>query len=185
MSLKVLGSIKAYVKMWYTDIFILCYGSRGSCTKSEVTQWLCCIVGNVGARSLTAVYWSAMHSDNTVGHIVDILETKWSKSMQQNQRYHAYITHNATWPLSDITRGNLSDYMQLHLEPQEVLSYLFRYAVVLFTCSHTLISKIVPWNTKTKPEKGSSRCHDMLTVYSIYIYVKQSRNVRWIVCISL
>ena len=35
----------------------------------------------------------------------------------------AYVTHNATWPISDITGGNLSDYMQLPLEPQKALYY--------------------------------------------------------------
>ena len=37
----------------------------------------------------------------------------------------AYITQNATLPPSDITRGNLSDYMQLPLKPGKVLYYLF------------------------------------------------------------
>ena len=39
----------------------------------------------------------------------------------------AYITHNATSPLSDITGGNLSDYMQLPLEPQKALYCFFSY----------------------------------------------------------
>ena len=33
-----------------------------------------------------------------------------------------YITQNATYPLSDISRGSLSDYMQLPLEPQKTYS---------------------------------------------------------------
>ena len=32
-----------------------------------------------------------------------------------------YVTHNAAETLSDITGGNLSDYMQLPLEPQKAL----------------------------------------------------------------
>ena len=35
------------------------------------------------------------------------------------------ITHNATWPLNDNNGGNLSDYMQLPLEPQNVLYNFF------------------------------------------------------------
>ena len=53
----------------------------------------------------------------------------------------AYITHNATLPLSDITGGNLSDYMQLPLEPQKALyCFFFIYAAVLTkTCKCTLM----------------------------------------------
>ena len=36
-----------------------------------------------------------------------------------------YITYNATWPLSDIEVGNFPVYMQLPLEPQRALYYLF------------------------------------------------------------
>ena len=39
----------------------------------------------------------------------------------------AYITHNATCPLNDITGGTLWDYMQLLLEPQKALRYFFFY----------------------------------------------------------
>ena len=50
-----------------------------------------------------------------------------------------YITHNATQPLSDITGGNFSDYMQLPLEPQKAFYHFFwLYAVAPKTCSHTL-----------------------------------------------
>ena len=49
----------------------------------------------------------------------------------QTQRYHPFfsepgacITHNSTQPESDITGGNLSDYMQLPLEPQKALYFL-------------------------------------------------------------
>ena len=38
----------------------------------------------------------------------------------------AYITHNATYPLSEITWGNSLGYMQLPLEPQKAL-YLALY----------------------------------------------------------
>ena len=37
----------------------------------------------------------------------------------------AYINHNATQPLSDITGGTLSDYKQLPLEPQKGFILLF------------------------------------------------------------
>ena len=37
----------------------------------------------------------------------------------------AYITHNATKSLSDITGGNLSDYMQAPLEPQKALYHFY------------------------------------------------------------
>ena len=43
----------------------------------------------------------------------------------------AYNTHNAALPLSDITGGNLSDYMQLPLDLQKTLHYFLTYAVVL------------------------------------------------------
>ena len=36
-----------------------------------------------------------------------------------------YITHNATWLLSDINGGNSSDYMRLLLEPQKGFTLLF------------------------------------------------------------
>ena len=52
-------------------------------------------------------------------------------------KHAAYITQNATQPLSDVTGGNLSDYMLLPLEPQTDLYYFFSptYTVVLIkTC---------------------------------------------------
>lgn len=36
--------------------------------------------------------------------------------------FTAYITHNATMPLSDIVRGSLSDYLQLPLETLKVVT---------------------------------------------------------------
>lgn len=39
-----------------------------------------------------------------------------AKSKTSGLRFTAYITHNATMPLSDIVGGDLSDYMQLPLE---------------------------------------------------------------------
>lgn len=41
------------------------------------------------------------------------------------------ITHNATYPLSDVIRGNLSDNIQLPLGPQKSLYNFFTYAVAL------------------------------------------------------
>ena len=53
------------------------------------------------------------------------------------------ITHNATLPLSDITGGNLSEYMQLPMEPQKALYYFYTDLAVLFkTCKHTWMYKI-------------------------------------------
>ena len=37
----------------------------------------------------------------------------------------AYITHNATYLVSDIKGGSLSDYMKLPLEPLKASYYLF------------------------------------------------------------
>ena len=37
----------------------------------------------------------------------------------------ACITHNATYPPSDLSGGNLLDYMQPPLEPQNTLYYFF------------------------------------------------------------
>ena len=99
-----------------------------------------CIVGNVGSSGL------ALHSYNTVELVMDSLKNKWSKSIQQKQRYHTfysthssfskpstYITHNATLPLGDIPGGKFSDYMQF---PQVVP------AVLPNICKHTLICKM-------------------------------------------
>ena len=43
----------------------------------------------------------------------------------------AYIPHNETQSLHDITWGNLSDYIQLPLKPQNTLYYFFTYVIVL------------------------------------------------------
>ena len=54
----------------------------------------------------------------------------------------AYVTHNAPQPLSDITGWNLSDYMQLPLEPLKTLYYSFSNAEVLpKICKQRLIWK--------------------------------------------
>ena len=51
----------------------------------------------------------------------------------------AYITHKASYPLSDIIGGDLSDDMQLPLKPQKALHYIFfTYSVLLpKTCEHS------------------------------------------------
>ena len=53
----------------------------------------------------------------------------------------SYITHNATQPLSD----NLSDYMQLPLEPQKAFYYSFSHhgEVLHKSCEHSLICQCV------------------------------------------
>ena len=48
---------------------------------SDVTQWLICIVGNVGARFWKTVRWTQN----------GLFKNKWSKSLQQNQRYHLFF----------------------------------------------------------------------------------------------
>ena len=98
--------------------------------------------------NVTVALWvmstvGALHPSDTVGLTTD----RKPKSIEQNHRYHLslfhasfflfktrriYITHNASWPLSDITGGILSDYVQLPLEPQKASYYfVFRYAVAL------------------------------------------------------
>ena len=47
------------------------------------------------------------------------------------QKPIAYIDHNAIQLLSDITEGNLQDFMQIPQEPQKALNYFFH------TCSIT------------------------------------------------
>ena len=55
----------------------------------------------------------------------------------------AYITHNTTWPLSDITGGNLSDYKQPPLGPHIFLATFFTYVILLpKTCKDTMMFKI-------------------------------------------
>ena len=58
-----------------------------------------------------------------------------------------YITHCGPWPLSDITGGNLSGYIQLPLEPHKASYHFFTYAAVLpKTCKNTLMYTI--WEIK-------------------------------------
>ena len=71
-------------------------------------------------------------------------------------------------PMSDIIRGNLSDNMQLPLEPQKDLHYFFTYAWVLpktaLMCKIggiTLYIKV----TLLKCEKGSTASH--MEMYSL------------------
>lgn len=53
--------------------------------------------------------------------------------------YKTIPTHNATQPLKDFTGGNISDYKQLHLEPQKALYYPFHVYILLpKTRKHTL-----------------------------------------------
>ena len=51
-----------------------------------------------------------------------------------------HITHNATCA---ITEGSLSDCMQLSLEQEKALYYIFHIVAVLHkTCKHTLMCKV-------------------------------------------
>ena len=71
----------------------------------------------------------------------DFLKSSPSSSFSKPS---ACITYSATQPLNDITGGDLSDYMQLSLEPQRGLHHFstFFYGVVLpKTCQHTFICK--------------------------------------------
>ena len=55
----------------------------------------------------------------------------------------AYSTHNAAWPMRDMTWGSLSDYMKLPLVPQKASYYLVTQAVVISkTCTHTCITGV-------------------------------------------
>ena len=70
--------------------------------------WLSCILGNVGARFLK-------------GRKIRLYKKIITRSKDLNKWTGfsipvAYITQNAARSLSDITGGNLCDYMQLSLE---------------------------------------------------------------------
>lgn len=45
-------------------------------------------------------------------------------------------------PLTDITEGNVSDYIQLPMEPQKSTFFTFYASVCLKTCKSTLMCKI-------------------------------------------
>ena len=83
---------------------------------NDVTLWLSCIVGNVGAR-----FWKA----NTLGHIIGEGIKKWFNSILQ--RYIAFFSTHLhffqnlapTLPTMQLSHwGCLSDDMQLVLGPQ-------------------------------------------------------------------
>ena len=84
-------------------------------------------------KKLHVIWWIAssdeLYSYYTVRLIIDSLKMikntvtfTWSSSFAQPG---AYITHNAIWSLNDITGSNVSDYMQLPLEPQKSLYNFF------------------------------------------------------------
>ena len=52
-------------------------------------------------------------------------ETHYNKILASFYKPAAYITHNATEPMSDMTGGNLSDYMHVLTEPQKALHCFF------------------------------------------------------------
>ena len=99
MFLQVLGSTTTYVKKSSSTPFL------------APEEALHCIVGSVVHRSGIAVL---QHCQTHYGHFKNM---RW-KSIKQNQRYHlfllhtffflAYITQNATEPLSDIMGGNFN-----------------------------------------------------------------------------
>lgn len=75
---------------------------------SLVTQWLRCIVGNLGTTLEKLVeHWTPITQ----------LDPLWTESIQQNQRYHFFPTMHSSsllllypqrnLPLSDITEGKL------------------------------------------------------------------------------
>ena len=54
----------------------------------------------------------------------------------------AYIPHDATQPLGDITGGSLSDHMELPLELQKAYTTFYIYTAPLpKTCKHSLMCK--------------------------------------------
>ena len=95
----ILNSLKPF--KIYSQVLGSISAQQALCGSTDVTQWPGCIVGNVGSRLGTGQF-----------------KNKWTKSIQLNWRYHlflythapvlkpiAYITHNASQPLSDITGG--------------------------------------------------------------------------------
>ena len=88
---------------------------------TDVTQWLSCIVGNVGARfkkKRKKNVWNK--KDNISMSVVSIL------IMDSFSKPGTSITHNATQSLCDITGGNCLDYIQLPLEPSKTLFYFYQ-----------------------------------------------------------
>ena len=58
---------------------------------------------------------------NTLEMIMESLRTNVQINISTLSKPGTFITHNATKPLSDINGGNLSDHMQLPLDPRKVL----------------------------------------------------------------
>ena len=92
-------------------------------------------MGNVGGRSLKR----KKNGRDKIGDVSGSAVLIWVICLQNESnsvigvqwcysKHGAYITHNATQPLSDITRGSLSNHMQL-VERQKTLNYFFH------TCS--------------------------------------------------
>ena len=97
---------------------------EAACNRINYLHWC------QSTRFWKAVRWPTLHSYNTAGLIMGSLKNKCSKSVEQNHialfNAHillcfAYITHSATQLLCDITGGNLSNYLQLLLEPQKAI----------------------------------------------------------------
>ena len=130
-----------------------------------VTCWYWCFKDgshNDWLNGLHIIQWlTVLHCGKCRHHVVksvhcyntEHLKHCWTHFWQFGQiRYSGafffkpgdYITHNAIQPLSDITGGNLSDYMQRSLEPQKTLYHFFTYSVELTkTCKHTFWVKLV------------------------------------------
>ena len=72
------------------------------------------------------------------------LKNKWSKPILHTLlRFKNLVPTLPTIPLSDMTGGNKSDYLQLALQPQKDLNDFFTHAVVILkTCKHILMCKI-------------------------------------------
>ena len=96
---------------------------------SNVTQVLCCIVGNVDTRFQKAVDWSSVALLWHCWTQYWLFENKCLVLIPQSQKYCFFffffffkhvskMTHNATQWLSDVTGGSSSVYIQLPLEPQ-------------------------------------------------------------------
>ena len=87
---------------------------------SDVTQWLSCIVGTVGARMKNVWNKQRQYLCFCFRHQFLKLSTMSPNSVVGVQCWTrllfktvAYVAHNATYPLSDITGGNSSDFTQL------------------------------------------------------------------------
>ena len=110
-----------------------------------------CIVDTVGKAVHCSCMALAMYSLKTNYQNSHRHHLLHSTPFSYSSKPGDLITHNAFYPLSDITEVNLSDYMQLPLEPQKTSYYFLTSAVVLYmylVTFHYLVTGL--WETKFK-----------------------------------